>query len=162
VVDEREIAELIAGQLAPLGVNTEIAPNGPVALQMLRGSEYDAVTLDVLMPSMNGFEVLRAIRADPSLRSRPIVVVAVFSGGGAPRSCSPTAALPPRRESAGSGWRSCPSPRRPQQSMRRCAKSGYAERDVGPERDRADPGARAAARCAHRQGGGGRPEGASA
>jgi DNA-binding response OmpR family regulator len=47
---------------------------------MLRASEYDAVTLDVLMPGMDGFEVLRAIRADPALRSLPIVFVSVFSG----------------------------------------------------------------------------------
>jgi hypothetical protein len=80
VDDEHEIAELIAGQLAPLGVNTEIAGSGPEALQMLRGFGYDAVTLDVLMPGMDGFEVLRAIRADPSLRSLPIVFVSVFSG----------------------------------------------------------------------------------
>jgi signal transduction histidine kinase/CheY-like chemotaxis protein len=80
VDDEREIAELIAGQLAPLGVITGIASSGPGALQMLRGSGYDAVTLDVLMPGMDGFEVLRAIRADPSLRSLPIVFVSVFSG----------------------------------------------------------------------------------
>ena len=80
VDDEREIAELIAGQLGPLGVRTEIAASGPEALEMLRASEYDAVTLDVLMPGMDGFEVLREIRADPSLGSIPIVFVSVFSG----------------------------------------------------------------------------------
>ena len=80
VDDEREIAELIAGQLAPLGVRTEIAASGPDAIRMLRAAEYDAVTLDVLMPGMDGFEVLRTIRSDPSLGSVPIVFVSVFSG----------------------------------------------------------------------------------
>ena len=80
VDDEYEIAELIAGQLAPLGVIAEIASSGPQALEMLRASDYDAVTLDVLMPGMDGFEVLRAIRADTALRSLPIVFVSVFSG----------------------------------------------------------------------------------
>jgi signal transduction histidine kinase/HAMP domain-containing protein len=80
VDDEREIAELIAGQLVPLGVAAEIATSGLEALEMLRASDYDAVTLDVLMPGMDGFEVLRAIRADAALRSLPIVFVSVFSG----------------------------------------------------------------------------------
>jgi signal transduction histidine kinase/CheY-like chemotaxis protein len=80
VDDEREIADLIAGQLAPLGVRVEIASGGPEALEMLRASDYDAVTLDVLMPGMDGFDVLRTIRADPALRPIPIVFVSVFSG----------------------------------------------------------------------------------
>jgi signal transduction histidine kinase/ActR/RegA family two-component response regulator len=80
VDDEREIADLIAGQLAPLGVTAEIASSGPQALEMLREADYDAVTLDVLMPGMDGFEVLSAIRADAALHSLPIVFVSVFSG----------------------------------------------------------------------------------
>ena len=80
VDDEREIAELIAGQLAPLGVHAEIARSGAEALSMLRGSYFDAITLDVLMPGMDGFEVLQAIRADPELRATPVVFVSVFSG----------------------------------------------------------------------------------
>jgi|SRR5579884_894711 len=80
VDDEREIAELIAGQLAALDVHATIATSGPDALEQLRRSHYDAVTLDILMPSMDGFEVLTEIRADPELRSTPIVFVSVFSG----------------------------------------------------------------------------------
>ena len=38
------------------------------------------MTLDILMPGMSGFDVLRALRADPSLRGMPVVVVSVFSG----------------------------------------------------------------------------------
>lgn len=80
VDDEREIAELIAGQLTPLGVETDIASSGGQALDMLRAGRYDAVTLDVLMPGMSGLEVLAQIRADPELRGLPIVFVSVFSG----------------------------------------------------------------------------------
>jgi CheY-like chemotaxis protein len=80
VDDEREIAELIAGQLAPLGVDTEIATRGAQALDMLRASHYDAVTLDVLMPEMGGLDVLARIREDPKLGGTPIVFVSVFAG----------------------------------------------------------------------------------
>ena len=80
VDDEREIAELIAGQLAPLDVRTTIAASGEQALELLRREHYDAITLDVLMPGMDGFEVLRRIRSDPELGTTPIVFVSVFSG----------------------------------------------------------------------------------
>jgi signal transduction histidine kinase/DNA-binding NarL/FixJ family response regulator len=80
VDDEHEIAELIAGQLAPLGVSVELAHSGEQALSMLRASYFDAITLDVLMPGMDGFDVLRAIRSDPELRHTPVVFVSVFSG----------------------------------------------------------------------------------
>lgn len=79
VDDETEVAELIADQLAPLDVDTTIATSGEQALVALRGERFDAVTLDILMPHMDGFEVLRQIRADPDLRATPIVFVSVFS-----------------------------------------------------------------------------------
>ena len=78
--DEREIAELIAGQLAPLSVVTTIATSGEQALGLLRSTHFDAVTLDILMPGMDGFEVLRTIRSDPELSRIPILFVSVFSG----------------------------------------------------------------------------------
>jgi signal transduction histidine kinase/HAMP domain-containing protein/ActR/RegA family two-component response regulator len=80
VDDEQEIAELIQGQLTPMEVRTTIASSGEAALEQLRTGRYDAVTLDILMPGMDGFEVLRQIRADPELRDIPIVFVSVFSG----------------------------------------------------------------------------------
>ncbi len=80
VDDERDIAELIAGQLAPLEVQATIVGSGEEALAKLRAEHYDAVTLDILMPGMDGFEVLREIRADPELRATPILFVSVFSG----------------------------------------------------------------------------------
>ncbi len=79
VDDEPDVAELIADQLAPLDVDTAIATSGEQALVALRRERFDAVTLDILMPSMDGFEVLRQIRADPDLRATPIVFVSVFS-----------------------------------------------------------------------------------
>jgi signal transduction histidine kinase/DNA-binding response OmpR family regulator/HAMP domain-containing protein len=80
VDDEREIAGLIAGQLAPLDVSATIVTSGADAIRHLRRERFDAVTLDILMPEMDGFEVLRQIRADPELRSLPIVFVSVFAG----------------------------------------------------------------------------------
>jgi signal transduction histidine kinase/CheY-like chemotaxis protein len=78
--DEPEIAELIAGQLTPLKVSTTIVHTGQAAMEHLRSERFDAVTLDILMPEMDGFEVLRQIRGDAELRATPILFVSVFAG----------------------------------------------------------------------------------
>ena len=80
VDDEGEIAELIASQLSALDVQTTIALSGEEALERLRTGQFDAVTLDILMPGMDGFEVLKQIRSDRELSGIPIVFVSVFSG----------------------------------------------------------------------------------
>jgi signal transduction histidine kinase/CheY-like chemotaxis protein len=80
VDDERQIAELIASQLSALDVHTTIALSGEEALERLHSERYDAVTLDILMPGMDGFDVLRQIRSDRELATTPIVFVSVFSG----------------------------------------------------------------------------------
>ena len=80
VDDEREIAELIASQLALVDIHSTIALSGEDALAQLRTGHYDAVTLDILMPGMDGFEVLHRIREDEELSTTPIVCVSVFSG----------------------------------------------------------------------------------
>jgi signal transduction histidine kinase/CheY-like chemotaxis protein len=79
VDDEPEIAGLIAGQLAPLEVDAAIVGSGRDAMARLRSEHFDAVTLDILMPGIDGLEVLRQIREDPDLRSIPIVFVSVVS-----------------------------------------------------------------------------------
>ena len=69
VDDEPDIAALIAEQLRPYEVETDDRrTSGAEALERLRDEHFDAMTLDILMPGMSGFEVLRAVRADPELR----------------------------------------------------------------------------------------------
>jgi signal transduction histidine kinase/DNA-binding response OmpR family regulator len=78
--DEPETARLIVERLEPFGVVCEVVHDGATALDRLRSADFDAMTLDVLMPGMSGFEVLRELRADPRLADLPVVVVSVFSG----------------------------------------------------------------------------------
>ena len=46
-----------------------------MALQMLKQGKYDFVISDINMPNMNGFEMLRQIRAQPSLKELPVLMV---------------------------------------------------------------------------------------
>ena len=53
------------------------AEDGTVALAMLARSGYDVVVSDTLMPNMNGFELLAAIKADEALKHLPVLMVTV-------------------------------------------------------------------------------------
>lgn len=51
------------------------AEDGVAALQKLRNSKFDFVVSDINMPNMNGFELLKNMRADETLRSIPVLMV---------------------------------------------------------------------------------------
>jgi DNA-binding response OmpR family regulator len=61
--DERELCQLIKDYLEPLGYDVSAAHNGPAGLERAVGGEFRAVILDVMLPGMDGFEVLKRIRA---------------------------------------------------------------------------------------------------
>ena len=53
----------------------EVAEDGSIALEMLKKSKFDFVITDIMMPTMNGFELLAAIKADDNLRYLPVLMV---------------------------------------------------------------------------------------
>jgi two-component system chemotaxis response regulator CheY len=53
----------------------EVAEDGSIALEMLKKSKFDFVITDIMMPTMNGFELLAAIKADDNLRHLPVLMV---------------------------------------------------------------------------------------
>jgi two-component system chemotaxis response regulator CheY len=53
----------------------EVAEDGSVAMEMLKKSKFDFVITDVLMPNMNGFELLDAIKSDEALKHLPVLMV---------------------------------------------------------------------------------------
>ena len=64
VDDETNIVELLSVSLKFQGFEVHTASNGPAALDKAREVRPDAVILDVMMPEMDGFGVLRRLRAD--------------------------------------------------------------------------------------------------
>lgn len=58
-----------------LGHDSELAENGNLALDKLGKGSFDVVLLDLVMPEMDGFDVLRALKADKSLSHIPVIVV---------------------------------------------------------------------------------------
>ncbi|MCX6879089.1 MAG: response regulator transcription factor [Verrucomicrobia bacterium] len=62
VDDDRKLAGLIRDYLSPLGYEVELRHTGPDGLAEALASPYEAVILDVMMPGMDGFAVLRELR----------------------------------------------------------------------------------------------------
>ena len=75
VDDEAEARELLATALEPLGITAIMASSGEEALQLARQLGPDLMILDLVMPGMNGFEVLKSLWADLSTRAIPVLVV---------------------------------------------------------------------------------------
>lgn len=76
VVDDDELARLeIAHSVEQLGHAVSQAGNGAQALEMLRAESFDLVLLDLLMPEVDGAEVLRQMKADAALSVVPVIVI---------------------------------------------------------------------------------------
>jgi len=64
VEDEKEMADILRQVLEESGYGVALAYHGAEALAKLRQAEYDLVVLDVMLPGMDGFEVLKHARAE--------------------------------------------------------------------------------------------------
>jgi two-component system OmpR family response regulator len=63
VEDEPRLAEMLRRGLELEGYDTRIAATGPDGLQHATGGEFDVVVLDIMLPGLSGYEVLRQLRA---------------------------------------------------------------------------------------------------
>jgi CheY-like chemotaxis protein len=75
VDDDPETLELLEETLRSAGYETESARSGKRAMEVLSSTHVSAVLLDLLMPGMDGFEVIRHVRQEPTLRELPIFVM---------------------------------------------------------------------------------------
>ena len=76
VDDFSTMRRIIRGLLKEMGCNNaDEAEDGVVALNMLKQSKYDFVVTDINMPHMNGFDLLKAVKADDSLKHLPVLMV---------------------------------------------------------------------------------------
>jgi CheY-like chemotaxis protein len=87
VEDERDIAELLVHSLIARGFRVEHAPHGQAAWDILCQAPSDLVLTDLLMPVMDGCELVRRIRGSPRLAATPIVVLSALPEGVMRTSC---------------------------------------------------------------------------
>jgi adenylate cyclase len=76
IVDDNKMNRLLLARgLEQDGHKLAFAENGRQALDLLHAQPFDLVLLDVLMPEMNGYQVLEQLMADPHLKNVPVVMV---------------------------------------------------------------------------------------
>jgi DNA-binding response OmpR family regulator len=64
VEDEERLAEALRRGLQAEGFAVDIAPDGPTGLDLARHGSYDAVILDIMLPGLSGYRVVRALRSE--------------------------------------------------------------------------------------------------
>lgn len=76
VVDDNEInRDLLARRLERMGHEVVTAEDGRIALDQLANHTIDIILLDIMMPELNGFELLPILKEDPKLKNIPVIVI---------------------------------------------------------------------------------------
>lgn len=73
--DEPHLVESLTFILSRAGYDVAAALDGEAAVRTIWASSPDLVILDVMLPKMNGFEILKKIRADAQLQSLPVIIL---------------------------------------------------------------------------------------
>ena len=77
VDDEPDVLTMISEYLSLEGYNILTATSGEMALRLAREHRPFAITLDVIMPEMDGWEVLQRLKEDPDTKDIPVIIVSV-------------------------------------------------------------------------------------
>ena len=77
VEDDAAAAELLTRQLGGAGYRTQVARNGREALAAARDLKPAAITLDIILPELDGWEVLAQLKNHPATSGIPVIVVSV-------------------------------------------------------------------------------------
>ncbi|HVP19458.1 MAG TPA: HD domain-containing phosphohydrolase [Spirochaetia bacterium] len=75
VDDDSTVRKVLASQLRAGGYATQLAENGQAALEALSQQLPDLILLDLVMPGMNGFQVLKKLKSDQRTRPVPTIIV---------------------------------------------------------------------------------------
>ena len=83
VDDEFDLTGTLRSILESEGYETCVCANGKEALASLEAGKPDLVLMDVMMPELSGFEVLRTMRALPALEGVPVILMSAVPPGAA-------------------------------------------------------------------------------
>jgi DNA-binding response OmpR family regulator len=73
--DETAILEPYAEYFRSRGFEVETATDGAMALEKAKAFDFDLMLLDIMMPKMDGLEVLKAMKADSSLKNKKVYLL---------------------------------------------------------------------------------------
>lgn len=75
VEDDKFLGDLLVKKLKKEKFNAILALNGIEAMEMLQKNKVDIVLLDILMPGIDGFEVLTKMKKNPQIRDIPVIIL---------------------------------------------------------------------------------------
>jgi len=79
VVDDNENnRDMLVRLLTRQGMTTSTARDGREALEMIQANSYDLVLLDIMMPEVDGFQVLQTMKADAVMQEVPVIVLSAI------------------------------------------------------------------------------------
>ena len=81
VDDDPEMRRILSKALGDIGVASKVASDGEEALSHIKTEIPDLVLLDLMMPRMDGFEVLSRLKDNPATRDIPVIVVSSYTIG---------------------------------------------------------------------------------
>ena len=80
VDDDRLLLRLVELNLGKIGLRVILAESGREALRLASQEKPDVILLDIMMPQMDGFEVMRQLKAADETKDIPIVILTAKSG----------------------------------------------------------------------------------
>ena len=78
VDDDATVRDLLRKYIEALGYQVAVAESGEQCLRLAKKLRPDVITLDVLMPGMDGWMILSSLKADPELSSIPVIMVSIL------------------------------------------------------------------------------------
>lgn len=80
IEDDQLMIRLYKTKFALEDFQLDIATNGPRALKLAASDPPDVILLDIVMPGMDGFEVLKRLKEDRETKDIPVIVLTAISG----------------------------------------------------------------------------------
>lgn len=79
IVDDNDVnRDMLTRRLRREGYDVECVPDGATALKLLHDRPFDLVLLDILMPDIDGYQVLEQIKSDGELRHIPVIMISAL------------------------------------------------------------------------------------
>lgn len=75
IEDEQFIRDIYKRQLEKAGIAVDGFGNGTEGLQAISQNKYDIILLDIMLPDLNGLEILKQIKQNPSLKNIPVIML---------------------------------------------------------------------------------------
>jgi len=75
IEDDPFLSEMYSAKFSQSGFQTELATDGKLGLEKIKTSQPDLVLLDIVLPKIDGFEILKEIKEDSKLKKIPVILL---------------------------------------------------------------------------------------